>query len=972
MTTCENYGVPNGSACDCPTGFGGPSCALPGCGGNIFQGSSRSLAPASSSGSFSNLTACSCEDGWVGTGCNVCQTANACQSAFSSTGSNQGVDGSLTGSGDQNITLVCSVAPRVYAAGQMSCEVQNPTLQTIYPLKSTLNIMRALNPSLTPLPNITGFGVSGSLYAQLFYDGVEQFYCTANSCTQDPSNSTDGASEWDCQNLQCTCIPNTSFCGAVPTTNLTGVINPLDGALVVSCAAPSAENNTATCAFKQATIQSVFGSSGLILSGCTFGECVSQSVIDTVSSNSTGSTAATGGGKSLSNGVIAGLAVVASLIALALLFLVFGWIRQRRARRSPPGTGDRSGGVAVGWTDLSYFVPSSGSGSRLGGAFRQRHRKGSLNDRKVVLDAVSGHVAPGEMMAIMGPSGAGKTTLIEILAGKQKSGLTTGAVTFPAAMDSTATRVPHVGFVPQQDILPPMLTVREALLFAAHLRLPESIRDSEKSSRVDDVLEKLGLAHICDVRIGDGERRGISGGEMRRVSIGLELVAKPDLLILDEPTSGLDSVSAAKVAAVLHELAHDPENPTAVIASIHQPSSQLYQTFDQILVLSHGRALYSGRGGFTPAEHFSAQGIAYPEGYNVADHLLDIASDPPVRLFGTPQHDGRNTEKVLSSEALPLGEDAEKGQAGKSVDRFSNIRSLEAPKFKQSRIAGPKYAATFLTQLQVLSEREWKILRRDYTLFFAHIAVACVLGVFCGGLYYKTGITIAGFQSRVGCLFFLGALIAFSSLSALYNVVEIRPLFLRERSASYYSPTAWLLSRFLFDVVPLRVIPTIIVASITYWMVGLAHDAAHFFKFLFILVLYTLAMTLFNFFLACVFRNGGIAILLSALLALYQMTYAGFFVHLNSIPPVLRWLQWLCPLKYTLEALSVNEVGSGLMIQDELSGVPVDVSATLIMQTLFGFGQNNYYRDVLVLFAFIAGFGLGVIGIVWLRVRERR
>ncbi|CAK5280210.1 unnamed protein product [Mycena citricolor] len=155
-------------------------------------------------------------------------------------------------------------------------------------------------------------------------------------------------------------------------------------------------------------------------------------------------------------------------------------------------------------------------------------------------------------------------------------------------------------------------------------------------------------------------------------------------------------------------------------------------------------------------------------------------------------------------------------------------------------------------------------------------------------------------------------------------------------------------------------------------MAGLAHDAAHFFKFLFVLVLYTLAMTLYNFLLGTLFQNGGIAILLSALSALFQMTFAGFFVHLNSIPPVLRWLQWICPLKYSLEALAVNEVGAGLMIQDTLQGVPVNVSASLIMNLLFGFGANNYYRDVLVMFAFIAGFGLGVIGVVWYRVRELR
>lgn len=113
---------------------------------------------------------------------------------------------------------------------------------------------------------------------------------------------------------------------------------------------------------------------------------------------------------------------------------------------------------------------------------------------------------------------------------------------------------------------------------------------------------------------------------------------------------------------------------------------------------------------------------------------------------------------------------------------------------------------------------------RDKTLLITHVAIAAVLGVFCGGLYYKTGITIAGFQSRVGCLFFLGALIAFSSLSSLYYVVDGRPLFLRERAGKYYSPTAWLLSRVLFDVIPLRILPTIIVSTMwvyAHWRINL-------------------------------------------------------------------------------------------------------------------------------------------------------
>jgi len=143
------------------------------------------------------------------------------------------------------------------------------------------------------------------------------------------------------------------------------------------------------------------------------------------------------------------------------------------------------------------------------------------------------------MLLIVSHPGAGKTTLVEILAGKSKSGITAGEVRIQA--NGNFSRAPRIGFVPQQDILPPMLTVFEALIFAARLKLPETISDTEKSERVKALLGKLGIENISNTRIGtnSGEKaRGISGGEMRRVSIGMELIAAPDILVLDEPTSG--------------------------------------------------------------------------------------------------------------------------------------------------------------------------------------------------------------------------------------------------------------------------------------------------------------------------------------------------------------------------------------------------------------------------------------------------
>ncbi|KAF8531632.1 ABC-2 type transporter-domain-containing protein [Gautieria morchelliformis] len=970
--SCENYGTVNGSICSCPPGFGGPACELVACGGTLFSGSNRPLAQISSNTTKSNLTSCSCEAGWGGTGCNVCTSSTACQNAFNAVKGNQPIS-PTSGIGPspsalQNNSLTCNVQPTVYASGEMSCQVLNPTLQALFPLMSDLTILRTLNPSLSPLPNTTSFGPSGSIFAQLIYSGVEQFYCTADNCTQSTSNA---GTDWNCQDLRCTCKAGTSFCGGQPgALDLTQTINTLSGALEINCANSSTTSGT-SCSFNQQVLRSLFGQQGLSLSGCTFGECVAQSVIDATSSSAAASATS---GKQLSGGVIAGLAVVGAIISGLLVVLIFGKISQRRAAKGGPTT-VRRGGIGVRWEEVGYVIPIRGGMLWARNTNSKDAEHGEKQDGKVILDALAseGVVAPGEMLAILGPSGAGKTTLVEILAGKRKGGKMSGKVEF-FDLEGNVVRKPRIGFVDQADTLPATLTPRETLLFAARLRLPESVPLASKVERVSHVLTQLGLENVADVRIGSGERRGISGGEMRRVSLGCELVAGCDVVVLDEPTSGnlgLDSVSAAKVASVLYDIAHDPQSPTAVIASVHQPNSKLYMTFSHCLLLSRGHTLYSGPGGFSPAHQFASQGIERcPEGYNVADWLLEVTSGPESIGIASAFSADNNTAGLRRRgvERTNLEVEAEES-SGEKLALGSNSGGV-IPGVGQGR--GGRYATTFLTQFEVLAGREWKTLKRDKTLFVTHVTIACVLGVFVGGLYFNTGTTIAGFQSRVGCLFFLGALIAFSSLSALYNLVEVRPLFLRERAASYYSPTAWLLSRIVFDVIPLRIIPTIVVSTITYWMAGLAHDAAHFFKFLLILVLYSIAMTLFNFLLACLFRNGGVAILLSALTALYQQTYAGFFVHLGSIPSVLRWLQWLAPLKYTLEALSVNEVGSGLMIEDTLQGVPVSISASLIMDLLFGFGANSYYRDVLVLFAFIAGFGLMVIFVVWFKVRERR
>lgn len=250
--------------------------------------------------------------------------------------------------------------------------------------------MRTIQPSLSPIPNTTTFGEAGTVYVQLFYAGVEQFYCEADTCSQTLGNGTSSAN-WDCQNLRCTCRRGTTFCGGPSAADLTQVINSLAGNLGIHCDGLNNSTDTATCQFQQKDLLTLFPPSGLTLNGCTFGECVRQSVIDTGGNITAPVTAA---GKPLSGGVIAGLAVVGALVLLALLFILFGYIRQRRARNKQQS--DNAGmQVGVCWEGITYTIVGSSS---FFGLFRN-------HEERNVLDNVSGSVMAGQMMAILGPSG---------------------------------------------------------------------------------------------------------------------------------------------------------------------------------------------------------------------------------------------------------------------------------------------------------------------------------------------------------------------------------------------------------------------------------------------------------------------------------------------------------------------------------------------------------------------------------------
>ncbi|MBA0739997.1 hypothetical protein Gogos_013221 [Gossypium gossypioides] len=247
----------------------------------------------------------------------------------------------------------------------------------------------------------------------------------------------------------------------------------------------------------------------------------------------------------------------------------------------------------------------------------------STIQEKIILNNITGVVSPGEILAILGPSGSGKSTLLNALAGRhqQQSRAFSGTI-LANNKKSTKQIAKRTGFVTQDDVLYPHLTVRETLVFCSLLRLPKTLTKKDKISVAEMVLSELGLSKCENTIIGNSFIRGISGGERKRVSIAHEMLINPSLLILDEPTSGLDSTAAFRLVSTLGSLA---QKGKTIVTSMHQPSSRVYQMFDSVLVLSEGRSIYFGKGSEAMA-YFESLGFSPSFPMNPADFLLDLAN----------------------------------------------------------------------------------------------------------------------------------------------------------------------------------------------------------------------------------------------------------------------------------------------------------------------------------------------------------
>jgi ABC-type multidrug transport system ATPase subunit/ABC-type multidrug transport system permease subunit len=874
------------------------------------------------------------------------------------------------------------------------------------------------------------------------------------------NNYDQNSTNYKCEKVQCECIPDRMLCGEDGSVDISEFLEKMiEGPATFSCLQEAGGKNK--CDFSEPEmdklIQQMFGDTSIFLN-CQSGECLYQTDVPGFQRPV----------KGINTPLIAGVIAGSSLFLVAVILLV--WYLSRRQFKYEPIRLDDSDDE--GLKLMMDHKPAS---------LYFENVSYNINGKRI-LAGVQGIAHPGEVMAIMGASGAGKTTFLDILARKNKRGIVEGDFYVNGEKVNDAEYKNVVGFVDQEDTMLPTLTVHETIMTSALLRLPRDMGRAAKEQRVFEVEKQLGISAIRDSLIGseDGKGRGISGGEKRRVGIACELVTSPSILFLDEPTSGLDAYNAFNVIECLVTLARTYKR--TVIFTIHQPRSNIVSLFDRLILLAKGQTVYSGP--FSQCqEFFDHIGYSCPPGFNIADYLVDLTmhvGGPPTptetgipglepTLSNSDRPSSTRAVKSIASTSAGSLEDGIVGSPGDSVRRpkggrrdsvkarqerelftrrsgsmdlapdeplldpnspqqwvrltkqkanaLQFISETTSPGMESDldhlvaayqrsdiaahihddihtavevaesangnmngnavngsaefRIMGKGYARVgYIQQFQILSVRTWRNLYRNPMLMLTHYAIAILLAVLLGFLFYGLTDDIAGFQNRLGLFFFVLALFGFSTLSSLNVFSSERPVFVRERANGYYAPITYFLAKVIFDIVPLRLIPPIIMGSILYPMTGLVPDMPHYLKFILILVLFNLAAAVICLFIGIVCRDNGVANLIGSLVMLFSLLFAGMLLNHDAIPKAALWLQSLSIFHYGFESLIVNEV-TYLTLTEHKYGIDIDVPGATIL-TSFGFDTQAFWPDVISLGVIAAT--LTVVGYIAMHVLlvERR
>ncbi|KAK2076469.1 hypothetical protein QBZ16_000994 [Prototheca wickerhamii] len=596
--------------------------------------------------------------------------------------------------------------------------------------------------------------------------------------------------------------------------------------------------------------------------------------------------------------------------------------------------------MAMTFKDIAYSVPVP---KGMDTSHADVPTEGPHANALRLLSGINGVFQPGVLTALMGASGAGKTTLMDVLAGRKTGGTVTGEVHINGFPKNQATFNRISGYVEQEDIHLSQTTVGEAAQFSAALRLPASVSPATRREFVDDTLRLVEMDKLRDSHVGSPGVSGLSIQARKRLTIAVELVANPSIIFMDEPTTGLDARAASVVMATVRNVVNTGRT---VVCTIHQPSLDIFEAFDELLLLKPGgRCIFFGPIGFESkalTSYFSGTKGVEPikPGYNPANWMLEQTS--PVRESAL----GVNFADVYASSEL----------AGQNLERLTAAHDPApgAEDIDEAQLREPSPTAQFAQLLRRNFVMYWRA--PDYNM--TRLLVTLLVGFVFGSLAWKQGDETG---STDGVINIAGLLFASTMFLGLSNCMTVQPIadqqrsvMYRERAAGMYGVMPYSFAQCLVEL-PYLVVQDIIYSAIVYWMVAFSTDASKFLWFMFIFGLSLCYFTAFGIMALNLLPELAFGNLITSFFFGFWNLMCGFLIPRGNIPGWWIWCYYLSPVSWSLYGLIVSQLG------DLDDSYIVDFSGQVVpvpdfIEDYLGYSYDMLWPCVGILLAFIVVF----------------
>ncbi|CAN0856234.1 Pleiotropic drug resistance protein 1 [Linum grandiflorum] len=539
--------------------------------------------------------------------------------------------------------------------------------------------------------------------------------------------------------------------------------------------------------------------------------------------------------------------------------------------------------------------------------------QGVDEDRLVLLKGVSGAFRPGVLTALMGVSGAGKTTLMDVLAGRKTGGYIEGDISISGYPKKQSTFARISGYCEQNDIHSPQVTVYESLVYSAWLRLPQQVDQKTRMMFVEQVMELVELNPLRNSLVGLPGVNGLSTEQRKRLTIAVELVANPSIIFMDEPTSGLDARAAA---IVMRTVRNTVDTGRTVVCTIHQPSIDIFEAFDELLLLKRGgQEIYVGplgRHSIHLVNYFEEiDGVSkIKDGYNPATWMLEVTTTAQEVAMGVDFTEiYRNSDLYKRNKALIT--DLSKASPGSKELYFET-----------------QYSQSFFTQcMACLWKQHWSYWRNPpYTGI--RFWFTTFIGLMFGTIFWDLGGKTSKQQdlfNALGSLFASVLFIGVQNASAVQPVAAIeRTVFYRERAAGMYSAMPYAYAQVLIEL-PYVFAQSVMYGVITYSMIGFEWEVQKFLWYIFFVYFTLLYFTFYGLMSVAITPNHHIAAIISSFFYSFWIIFSGFMIPRPRIPIWWRWYYWADPISWTLYGLLASQFGdvktkmdSGVTVQDFL------------------------------------------------------